>query len=84
MYMARSLDQNIHVLLPRSDLQLLKDRAQREKKSVGELIRLAVRKCHGTFEPEAKLKAFQKLSQHSELTMQDWDDVKKDLLHRYE
>lgn len=84
MYMAKTLDQNIHLLLPKQELQLLKRRARVERKSVAELIRQAIKKVYGMVDSQKRREAFSRLSKHSELAMDDWDLVKKDLLRRYE
>ena len=76
--------QNLHLLLPKEDLKILKRYAQLEKKSVGELIRRAVRQVYGRTEPVKKREVFRRLAGRSELVMENWDKVKKDLLRRYE
>ena len=81
--MSKSPYQNVHLLLPKEDLQYLKRYSQTEKKSVGELIRLAVRKVYGKTEPGKREEAFQRLSKRNELAMEDWQKVKGDLLRRY-
>lgn len=80
----KTLDQNIHILLPKPDLDLLKRRARAERKSLAELIRRAIRFAYGAAEPGERREAFKRLSGRSELAMEDWDTVKKDLLRRYE
>ena len=82
--MSKSFDQNVHVLLPKSDLQLLRRYAISEKRSVGELIRRAIKRVYGATEPNKRREAFERLSQHSELKMEDWSQVKQDLLRRYD
>lgn len=74
----------MHILLPKADLQLLQRRAKAEKKSIGELIRQAVKRVYGVPEPNKKREAFEWLAQRNELVMDDWDQVKKELLKRYE
>lgn len=81
--MSQNLDQQIHLLLPKRDLQLLRRHAHSEKKSVGELIRQAVKKVYGASDPGRRREAFARLSRRSELMMEDWEKVKKDLLRRY-
>lgn len=81
--MSRNLDQHIHLLLPKRDLQLLKRYAQTEKKSMGELIRQAIKKVYGGSEPTKRREAFERLSKRNDLVMEDWEEVKKSLLHRY-
>lgn len=83
MYMSTALNQ-VHVLLPGQDLKQLKKLAKNQKKSIGELIRQAVRKTYGTIEPVEREGAFERLSLRNELQMDSWDKVKKDLLKRYE
>lgn len=83
MYMSTVLNQ-VHVLLPGPDLKQLKKLAKNQKKSIGELIRQAIRKTYGTIEPTERKEAFQRLSLRSELQMDSWDKVKADLLGRYE
>lgn len=83
MYMSTELNQ-VHVLIPGKDLNRLKRIAKIQKSSVGELIRQAVHKIYGATEPGARKEAFQRLSNHDELEMTDWDQVKADLLKRYE
>jgi hypothetical protein len=82
--MPQHLDQNIHILLPKEDLKILKRHAQQEKKSLAELIRRAIRKVYGKTEPSKRAQAFERLSQRSELVMEDWQTVKEDLLKRYD
>lgn len=82
--MSKTFDQSIHLLLPKEDLQLLKRQAHKEKKSVGELIRQAIRKLYSSTQPHLKKEAFERLAKHDELRMEDWTHVKKDLLRRYE
>ena len=74
----------MHLLLAKEDLQILQRRAQAEKKSVGELIRRAIKKVYGVPEPDKKREAFAWLAQRNELVMDDWDQVKEELLKRYE
>ena len=80
----KTLDQNIHILLPKPDLDILKRRARTERKSLAELIRRAIRVAYGTADPDERRQAFKRLSERNELTMDDWKAVKKDLLRRYE
>lgn len=77
------LGENIHVLLPKRDLALLKKQARRKKVSMGELVRRAVRQIYGGTEPEKKRAVFSRLSARNELEMTDWETVKKDLLKRH-
>ena len=76
--------QNIHILIPKDELKLLKSQAQRSRKSVGEMIRQAIRKVYGPMEPSKRQAAFQRLAHQKALVMEDWSQVKKDLLKRYE
>lgn len=80
----KTFDQNIHILLPKLDLEILKRRARTERKSLAELIRRAIRIAYGTAEPVERREAFKRLSGRNELAMEDWDSVKKDLFRRYE
>ncbi len=82
--MSHALKQNIHLLLPQEDLKLLKRRSKQEKKSVGELIRLAIQTVYGKALPQDKLLAFERLAKQQDLKMDDWDKVKQDLMRRYE
>lgn len=82
--MTTSLDQNIHLLLPKGDLQTLRRYAKLEKTSVAELIRRAIKSVYGGAEPNQKKQAFETLLRHSDLQMEDWSVVKRDLLKRYE
>lgn len=82
--MSSSLDQNIHLLLPKTALQSLRRRAKTEQTSVAQLIRQAIQTVYGTPSADRKKAAFDQLLQHSELVMDDWAKVKKDLLKRYE
>jgi len=82
--MSKSFDQNIHLLLPKQELELLKRRARAERKSVAELIRQAIKKVYGMIEPQKRREVFSRISKRSELEMTDWEEVKKDLHRRYE
>ena len=84
MDMQKTWNENIHLLLPRADLDLLKRQAHSERKSVAELIRRAIRKVYGVADPNKRQAAYERLSKRSELVMEDWEVVKKDLLTRYE
>jgi hypothetical protein len=84
MYMGSTVNQNIHLLLPKDDLNLLKRRSKQEKKSIGELIRLAIKSVYGKTPPQDRQAAFERLAKLKDLKMDDWDQVKKDLLKRYE
>ncbi len=81
--MSNSLE-NIHILLYKTDLKRLRRRAQTEKKSLAELIRQAIHKVYGGAEPDKLREAFKRLSERSELAVEDWELMKTDLLHRYE
>ena len=82
--MTLKLNENIHLLLPKSEVNILRRRAQSEKKPVAELIRRAIRKVYGTPELGLRRQAFERLAAHSELDMEDWEVVKKELLRRYD
>lgn len=77
-------NQNIHLLLPKTDLFRLKKQAKSRGESIGALIREAIHKVYGSVEPVERKSAFERLAQRHELTMTDWEEVKKDLLHRYD
>lgn len=78
------MSHQIHILLPEGDLKILKSYSQKEKRSVAELIRQAVKKVYGPVEPTRRQEAFQRLSQRNDLPMEDWKEVKKSLLNRYD
>lgn len=74
----------IHLILPKKDLQFLKREAKSQSQSVAELIRQAIRKSYKIKSAKVRLSAFERLSKRDELVMDDWQNVKKDLLKRYE
>lgn len=77
------LGQNIHVLLPKCDLDILRTQARKKRVSMGELVRRAVRQVYGGVGVEKRQAVFSRLSTRNELEMTDWETVKKDLLKRH-
>ena len=82
--MSTTLDQNIHLLLPKRDLEHLRRRAKAEATSVAALIRTAIQRVYGAAEADQKKVAFEKITHHHDLRMEDWPQVKRELLKRYE
>lgn len=80
----KEFNRNVHILLPKQDVDLLKRRSRVERKSLAELIRKAIRIVYGAADPSERQEAVERLSARNELAMEDWISVKKDLLHRYE
>lgn len=83
MYMSSPLNQ-VHILIPKKELQHLKAKARQERKSVAALIRHAIERTYGTVAPDQRQAAFQRLAARNELAMGNWDEVKQELLRRYD
>ncbi|MBX7148948.1 hypothetical protein K1X76_07665 [bacterium] len=77
-------NQNMHLLLPTSSLQVLKKQAKITKKSVAQLIREAIHKVYGGSDTTEREKAFTRLMNVSGLPAEDWETTKESLLKRYE
>lgn len=82
--MEKIFEQSIHIPFSKKDLESLKRRARRERKSVAELIRQAVHITYSPADIDEKKKAYEFLSKQSSLKVEAWKKMKKDLLNRYE
>ena len=81
--MSQTAHQNIHLLLPKEELKVLRLHSKKQRKSIAELIRFAVKKVYGHTEPDKRWEAYQRLMRSDELKMDDWAQVKRELSGRY-
>lgn len=78
------LSEHIHLLLPKTDMVLLKMKAEKENVSMATLIRRAIHQVYRETNPNERQQAFERLKQRNELNVCSWEQMKKDLLKRYE
>lgn len=83
MYMSE-LNQNIHLLLPKKELDSLRKMAKKRNQSVGSLIREAIHRMYWVADQDERVQVFERLKNRKELGMDDWDQVKKELTCRFQ
>lgn len=82
-HMSYTLNKHAHILFNDEDYRFLQRLARSERKTLGELIRTAVRKVYGKKETNLRMAAGQRLLGKKDLDVADWDEMEQGLMGRY-
>ena len=81
--MGHALNKHAHILFDEGEYKYLKKLSRSQKRTVGELVRLAVRKVYGKKEDAYRKTCGESLLTKNDLRVSDWEEMEKELLHRY-